>query len=286
MPFYLEGFSGGLGNQVFSMATIYSLSKKYKTTFSINNSQTKLKSIGDFDIPVYIDSVFSCFIQTNEYKDIINTNIKCILNVRQFIDINIPDSITPNIDNIQISGLPMKYTIFKDYIKDISTLLYNQKQLHIPYTIIESPKVRRVGVMFRTFIQESSPQWMVNIDYYTHAIQYIINNHGYNYDYEFHIYSDTPDIGQNIVKSICNKIKIYPKIYEFVGIRDNITDVRHFFQMFDLDDFILCNSTYHYWPALLSKTKDNKLVTFPSYTQDGNNIDWFKHIVPETWIQL
>jgi hypothetical protein len=286
MPFYLEGFSGGLGNQVFSMATIYSLSKKYKTTFSINNSQTKLKSIGDFDIPVYIDSVFSYFIQTNEYKDKINTNINCILNVRQFIDINIPDSITPNIDNIQISGLPMKYTIFKDYIKDISTLLYNQKQKYIPYTIIETPNVRRVGVMFRTFIQESSPQWMVNIDYYTYAIQYIINRHGYNYDYEFHIYSDAPDIGQNIVKLISNKLKIYPKIYEFIGVRDNITDVKHFFQMFNLDDFILCNSTYHYWPALLSKTKDNKLVTFPSYTQDGNNIDWFKHIVPETWVQL
>ena len=286
MPFYLLGFSGGLGNQIFSIVTIYSLAKKYNTTFWINKSQQSIKSIGNFMIPVYLDSVFSCFLKSIEYNEDTN-NLNIIdINLPQFTDFKMPDYIDPSNVIIQINGLPMKYSLFKDYIKYISELFYKQKQVYIPYTIPKMPSKRRIGIMFRTFIQESSPHWMVKHEYYIDAINYILLKHGRNYEYEFHIYSDIENIGISLIKSICDKLTIYPTIYEFVGKRDNNTDVKHFFQMFDLDDYVLCNSTYHYWPALLSQYSNNKIVTFPSSTQDGNDISWFNHIVPEHWVQL
>ena len=36
MPFYLPDFYGGLGNQLFSIVTLYAFAKKYNTTFSVN----------------------------------------------------------------------------------------------------------------------------------------------------------------------------------------------------------------------------------------------------------
>lgn len=286
MPFYLSGFSGGLGNQIFSIVTVYSLSKKYNTTFSINRGQTTVKSIGDFSIPVYINSTFTSFLETSNYRE--NTDITTIVvvNLPQFTDFTIQNTINPENTSIQLEGLPMKYSIFKEYIDEISELFYRQKKLYIPYTLPKMQIKRRVGIMFRTFMQESSQQWMVKDEYYMNAIQYLLSKHGRNYEYEFHIYSDVEHIGSSIIKTVCNKLTIYPIIYEFVGLRDNTTDVKHFFQMFDLDDYILCNSTYHYWPALLSTYRSNKIVTFPSITQDGNNINWFKHIAPESWVQL
>jgi hypothetical protein len=140
--------------------------------------------------------------------------------------------------------------------------------------------------MFRTFAEEKNTQWMTIDEYYKKAIKYMLEHYNNKYTLEFHIYTDQAGVTETIINPIINNLNIKVNTTEYVGIRDNKTDVEHFFAMFDLDDYILCNSTYHYWPALLSRYTDDKIVTFPSYTKDGNNISWFNHIVPPEWINL
>jgi len=70
------------------------------------------------------------------------------------------------------------------------------------------------------------------------------------------------------------------EINEKVGIRDGHTDLEHFFNLFDYDNYILCNSTFHYWGALLSQYNSDKIITY------DNQCGWYHHIVPLNWIKI
>ena len=68
-------------------------------------------------------------------------------------------------------------------------------------------------------------------------------------------------------------------IKEFVGSKESGSDIIHLFEMFDYDNYILCNSTYHYWSALLT-TYANAIVTYPM------DCEWYKHIASNKWIGI
>jgi hypothetical protein len=179
----------------------------------------------------------------------------------------------------------MKYVLFSNYLDEIRDIMYRQKIKYIA-EINKNYNVRRIGIMFRTFAQERNKQWMTIDEYYTKAIKYILNEHKGEYTIELYIYTDEAGVTETVIYPIINKLNINVITKEYVGARDNKTDVEHFFSMFDLDDYVLCNSTYHYWPALLSRYTANKIVTFPSYTKDGKDISWFNHIVAPGWVKL
>jgi len=69
-------------------------------------------------------------------------------------------------------------------------------------------------------------------------------------------------------------------INEYCGNKELHTDVDHFFKMFDYDNYILCNSTYHYWGAILSIYNKDKIVLYPE------ECSWFKNIADIEWIAL
>jgi len=285
MPFLLDSLEGGLGNQLFIIMTLYAIARKYNTTFSIINTQTTIESpVGDFTIPNYSYTIFSAIINC-KYCQRIESNYPLItINIAQFQEFSLPEYINPNTTIIRITGLPMKYSLFSEYLHELTDLMYLQKIKYIP-VIIKDSSVRKVGIMFRTFVQEKKNQWMVVNKYYKIAIEYMLKQYT-TYSIEFHIFTDEVGVLDYIIKPIIDTLGLKIPCTEYVGMRDNKTDVEHFFKMFDLDDYILCNSTFHYWPALLSQYTNDTVVTFPSYTKDGNNMDWFKHIVPDHWVKL
>lgn len=286
MPFFLDNFVGGLGNQLFSILTVYSLARKYNTSFIINQSKDIINSsVGDFKIPIYLETVFSELIKcSKDFNDIIYSSIIKV-SISQFEDYKLPESINPDTCLIIITGLPMKYSLFSNYIDEIKDIMYRQKNKYIP-DIIKDHKIRKIGIMFRTYIQEKNNSWMTTDDYYIKAIEFILEQYNDKYTLEFHVYTDEAGVTESIIKPIINKLNLTVNTKEYVGVRDNKTDVEHLFAMFDLDDYILCNSTYHYWPALLSRYTDDKLVTFPSYTKDGKDMLWFNHIIAPDWVKL
>jgi hypothetical protein len=275
MPFYLSEFVGGMGNQIFSVVTVFSLAKKYKTTHTINESQEYVQ-LAKFKCHVYLKTLLSGFIQNN----LVSNSIKQqTIHCKQFTDIEISSDINPQNDLIILKGLPMKYSIFSDYLEDIKDVFYKQKK----ELTVKSEKIK-IGVMFRTFAEENTPQYNVYEGYYENAVKILLEKYSNKINnLEFHIYSDEEGVYEKNILPILNKYNLNIPYFEFVGKRDQVTDVKHFFDMFDLDDYILCNSTFHYWPALLSRYNENKTVIYPTKQIDGGG-HWFSHITPLEWI--
>jgi hypothetical protein len=286
MPFVLTGVYGGLGNQVFILASVYAIAKRYNTSFMYIPTAEPIKSLGII-IPDYVETVLSGFLSSDTHSVINFAAYPIIMQVLvpQFHNFVLPDTIDIHTTLIHIKGMPMYYSIIEPYIDSISQILYKTKELYVP-TSIKQPFIRKIGVMFRTYEQENAPQWMTHLDYYEKAIQYMLDQHAQTNILEFHIFSDTEGVTSTILQPIFDSLELRTYCKEYVGKRDNKTDVEHFFQMFDLDDYILCNSTYHYWPALVSTYAKDKLVTYPTYMKDGNLIEWIKHIMHPTWVQL
>ena len=252
-----------------------------------NNLREGIHRVGENILhPLYgLGKFFSELIKcSKDFNDIIYSSIIKV-SISQFEDYKLPESINPDTCLIIITGLPMKYSLFSNYIDEIKDIMYRQKNKYIP-DIIKDHKIRKIGIMFRTYIQEKNNSWMTTDDYYIKAIEFILEQYNDKYTLEFHVYTDEAGVTESIIKPIINKLNLTVNTKEYVGVRDNKTDVEHLFAMFDLDDYILCNSTYHYWPALLSRYTDDKLVTFPSYTKDGKDMLWFNHIIAPDWVKL
>ena len=294
MPFIVKDLVGGLGNQIFTIVTAYAFSKKYNTTYTIDmNNESITNLYNKLPIPVYLQSVLSMFYTSEFHKPIetLNNEMNTILSTKtldipQFCEYTLPDSINIDTTLITISGLPMRYSLFSDCIDDIQKLFYMQKPNYAPKTI-QDKKFRKIGVMFRTFSEEKMDKWMVTDIYYMKAIDHLLSIYDTSkYSIEFHIFTDKEGVLDTIINPILDSLDVTIPCKEYVGKRDNKTDVEHFFQMFDMDDYILCNSTYHYWPALLSTYSEDKIVTFPSHTKDGEPINWFTHIIDPSWVKI
>ena len=280
MPFCLENFIGGLGNQIFQIATLISFAKKYKTTFSFPLGVTEI--YGLTKILVYQEQIFSGFTNHILYKEK-NNNLKEIKQeVCQFKDIKIVDGVDLQNNNLIIAGLPMLLSLFYDNIDDIRNIFHSQKNKlnhHLPKN--ENIKI---CIGFRTFDEEGHPEWMASVSYYKEALQYILNKLNSS-KIELHIFTDRINVSYDIINSILKDIgKQDVKYFEYFGKRDGITDVKSFFLMMDCDHYIICNSTFHYWPAILSQKES--IIICPTTINNCFN-DWFiNNLVPDHWIQI
>ena len=270
MPFHLPNFYGGLGNQLFSIVTMYSLSKKYNTTFSIDKNNTL--STGFVTNNVYF-SVFQCLIQSNSYLDKNDTLPVIHYTVEQFKDYDF-DTTLAHTHTIYLSGLPMKYSLFESYIDDIISIYHQYKQSIYPSLLQNIP---RLCIAIRRFTSENSTHWATSMEYYKKAIQYMSS---YYKTCTIHIYTDTLNSSELIMPFIKDNFgDTVIDIKEFVGSKESGSDIIHLFEMFDYDNYILCNSTYHYWSALLT-TYANAIVTYPM------DCEWYKHIASNKWIGI
>jgi hypothetical protein len=280
MPFYLNNLTGGLGNQIFSVVTAYSLAKKYNTSYFINENQEYIPIL-QIKCPNYLRSVMNSFLEISYMQDTSIPNMMSAYHhmCTQFKDIEFPSDIDVQNNLVVLHGLPMKYSIFSDYLEDIADLFYKQKNKIMP----KSEKIR-IGIMFRTFDEENTPQYRVYEEYYENALKIFLQKYSDQINnLELHVYTDKAGVSENIILPILNKYNINIPYFENVGKRDQFTDVKHFFDMFDLDDYILCNSTFHYWSALLSRYNENKTVIYPTKQIDGGG-HWFSHITPLEWV--
>jgi len=271
MPFYLPHFYGGLGNQLFSIMTVYSLSKKYNTTFSINKNNTV--ATGFVTNNVYFN-VFKCLLECSTYLDK-NDNLPIIeYTVEQFKDYQF-DANVVHTHTIYVSGLPMKYSLFELHVDDIIQLYHQYR--HIVFPPITVKNTPMLCIAMRRFTNENSTHWATSMEYYKKAITFMAQ---YYQSCTVHIYTDTPHSSDLIMPLI--KEYFGDKIInttEFVGCKESGSDVTHLFEMFEYDNYILCNSTYHYWGALLT-TFQNAIVTYPT------ECEWYTHIASNKWIGI
>jgi hypothetical protein len=278
MPFHLNQYIGGLGNQLFQVAIIASLAEKYDTTFSIPHDIISINGMAGM-IPVYFNTIFSQFVNHLRYKDKNNLLPTLQINVVQFQDISFNDSIDSKTTNIIVNGLPMLYNLVN--IPLVQAVLYERKS-ELNYYLPSTNRIK-ICVAFRTFEEENMQQWMTSSAYYEMAIKYMFDNIDKT-NMEFHLFSDRENVKSSIIEPILLKLEknINIPIYEYVGKRNNSTDLEHFFKMFDCNHFILCNSTFHYWAALCTKAHKS-IVLYPC---ENDEHSWINYIVSPNWIKI
>ncbi len=284
MPFYLTSFTGGLGNQLFQLLSLYTLAKKYGTTFSVDVTMKELSSpFFTNKIPIYINTVFQDVLASEYYIQTITHNPDKYILLNQFDSIPSLDAIDCKINVIFINGLLMNTINYISEIDSIRSVLYTTKLRYIPLRVSNLLRPR-ICIACRTFSSEKHNEWSVNEMYYQIALSTLISELNL-VSMDICFFTDDENIQDTIIYPLLSMISDCDVHYNIKrGSRDNHIDVEHFFDMFDCDHFILCNSTYHYWPALLSTYNLNKRVFFPSKTRDGKNMDWFKQLCPINWI--
>jgi hypothetical protein len=213
------------------------------------------------------------------------------IKVEQFKDYEFDEEMAKN-HTIVLQGLPMKYSLFGYYINDVANLFLNKKNTPLIQSIktknccyyqldgdgCNINKITNVCIAIRTFSSQNTPQWATSFDYYVKAITYLSSKIEFC---NIHFYTDQEGSSKKFLDLLSQNLgERCISISESFGKKEDQSDIEHFFRMMENDHFILCNSTYHYWSALLSDSSKEKIVTYPK------ECEWFDHIVSPEWIPL
>ena len=275
----------GLGNQLFNYALGLYLSKKYNRKLVLN--LTKLNSINFLaKIGLKKDTIRDFELDKIGFDDPVE-QYKFLSLLRKFSWINNSKRIftdfrrTHNESNLEISDKDIYCTGWGDF-KIVSEILPQMREKFNPRFEISKnvEKIKSlilssnsVAIHFRRtdFLDPKISSYAMGLStdvYYTNAVNYM-NTHVENP--LFIIFSDDPSYTKenNVLEN------------SFIVTGNNGSE--DFYLMSLCKHFIVANSTYSFWAAILNKQK-NKLVCTPEYWYNSplRQADF----VPEDWIQI
>lgn len=269
--------TGGLGNCLFQIATaIYYVEKyNYKLILDINShhlhigtsnytNRFKSKTNNNNNIISYKDTIFNKL----DYRICNKSNCKVINN--NYTDILIIPEKKDTL--IEISGYCQNKNLFyeiKDKIFNYLDLLGNDMVDYIKNKYNINPNEKNIMLGIR-ICDDFKHMTKINKKSYENALNYLIDNEEENYNVI--IISDT---NKDYQKMIDFKIK-----GRLIFIDED--DITQFNAGMLCNNFILSESTYHYWIALLKNSIDNhtKVVCF-------NNTDITnRNLALDNWIKI
>lgn len=269
-------FFGGLGNNLFQLATVYSIHK-------LCNVELQIPSTVDRgNIGIYGQETKLEFNKLFENDFIYNDHLSLHKYIHPDTDLNNTDyrySEVPLYDNVCYHGYFQSDRYFLgvdiskefklrinniDYIKNTYQSLFDKKTISLHY--------RLGGDRVTDFMQNYHKN--VSIDYYKQALELI----QYNPDeYNILVFSDKMDLCKDLLKELD-----YP--FHFIQNETNVLD----FTMMSLCNInIVSNSTFSWWAAYMNQNDDKKIIVTES--------EWFgpgyKHFnltdtFPQSWIRL
>lgn len=270
-------FFGGLGNNLFQLATVYAIHKKHGFELQIPSitGRGNIASLGqepnleihrlfdnDFiynnslNLPKYNHADMELLTTNFEYKEFpIQDNI-CyngyFQSDRYFLGVDISKELKLKQENI-------------DRILEHCGDIYNKKTISLHY--------RLGGDRVLDHMQHYHKN--VSIDYYKKALSLIGD---YNSDdYNILVFSDKMNMCKEILKNLS-----YPFI--FVEDADNVTD----FTMMSMCDInIIGNSTFSWWAAYMNQNENKKIIV-PESEWFGPGYSHFNltDSFPKSWIRL
>lgn len=228
---YIHKFIGGLGNQLFQYFSVVAMAKKYDRIPVMRAQKTALG---------YVDSIV--------YNQVFNLPVIEVelTHVRHYSYDNAQFEpiveLTPySHESLRIHGMAMNIVNFIDIIP------FGMKMLGIA----TKRKPNTCLLAFRSFNQELRPDWQINSSYYKDAIDAM---RSFIPDVTFIAYTDDLEYA----RAICEENGVVAEIN--VGKRDGVTDVEHFYRMFECTHAILIESSYHIWSAILNTDPDHFVV--------------------------
>lgn len=285
---------GGIGNQLFCYAFARSLAFKNNAELIIDNITgfekdfvyNRIYMLNHFNISFRKIKKYELFWPLNTYflwfLKFVSNNIKFT---------NIFYIKEENLDyNEEFTNINFKKFIYLDgywqsesYFKDIENIIRKDLKIHPPQDLMnqnisnEINKLNSVAIHVRWFDScYTTPTHNITLDYYTKAIskmnKLLKNPH-------FFVFSDDP-----IAAKV--KLDLYDEKFSFVshnkGDSNSYADL---WLMTQCKHFIIANSTFSWWGAWLSESK-NKIVITPEITLNGKTSWGFKGLIPNEWEKL
>ena len=274
--FVLEEPIGGLGNQLFQVASLLSITKDLSANLML---PIWIQSAwGSVTSPTYWTTIFRNVYsilqppsQTNLVKyEMVNTG-------KQFYYQDFSQHKDTD-DCVVIRGLLMNKNYF------LHNLEYIRKFIHpdssVQYTLDTDEYVNVcVGVRRNTY--EKNTQHAFPTQYFIDALDTFLAKYSIqpsDKPLRFAIFTDDAEWSTEFIKDYLRSRNMPNEYIVFKGDRDGITDVQHFHEMFFCKHFVLSHSTFHYWPALLCEKEDTIIV----YNPRG----YYKDIVQPNWISV
>lgn len=255
--------SGRLGNQLFQVASIYSLSLDLNVDFKLplyvkNHEHFNIDVM--FNIDHLLSDVNADFIEYNEPSQCY-VDIKSVIDPKSNINFNGFFQSEKYFENNRDAILNL-FTI-KSEIMSSSEKIYSFIKNKFPTDIIVSLHVRRDD-----YLKLSHKHVNLSMEYYKHAVKKLNQIIG---DFKLIVFSDEIDWCKNNL--FFDNIIFYSDNNCYVDLC--------LMSMFDHN--IIANSTFSWWGAYLNKNK-NKIVISPKkwFHLPFNNPD----INPSDWISL
>jgi hypothetical protein len=273
-------YVGGLGNQLFQIFNMISLSIDYKAEFYLLN-----KSYSDSvfcNRVVYWDNLFNSLRNILKDDKFFRDENFILFNEKDFSYNKIA---LPINNNIMLEGYFQSYKYFihnYDYILDI--LDFNKIQLELLNKYISKYDFNQLNsIHFRLGDYKKLPDChpIMNMTYYMVAIKNMIEQ---TKICDFLIFYEKEDY--DIVLNNCKFIKSSINEFSYKLINTDIPDYEQMLCMSLCQNNIIANSSFSWWGAFLNKSK-TKTVIYPSnWFGPKININSMTDMFPETWIKI
>lgn len=268
---------GGLGNNIFQLATVYNLHKKYNV---------------EFEIPNYLDrGLADKFNQSSklEFKDLFENNFNYSENVKfnnysiyKHTDISGGEfgySDIPFLDNTCYVGYFQSEKYFSDFNIKKEFILNSNIRLNLKNRYKHLFNKKTIALQYRLAgdrVQQSVQHYHknVSVDFYKKSLELIIgDNKG---DYIILLFSDNKPLAINLLSGLD---------YNFIPIQ-NKNNVEDFILMSMCDYNIIGNSTFAWWAAYFNE--NDSMVVAPKTEWFGPGYKNFnkEDLFPKKWITL
>ena len=270
-------FFGGLGNNLFQLATVYSIHKLYDIELQIP-STTNRGNIGVYgqEVNLELNKLFS---NNFTYNDNLNLT-KYIHTDTNLAQTDYSYSEIPLYDNTCYHGYFQleKYFLGVDISKEFKLKKENIDAIHQKYS--EFFKKKTISLHYRLGGDRVTSHMQhyhknVSLDYYLKALS-LLGEYNPN-EYTILVFSDNMDLCKNIMKD-------FPYPVNFIENENNVMD----FTMISLCDVnIVGNSTFSWWAAYMNQNPNKKtIVTESEWLGPGYSHFNLKDTFPESWIRL
>jgi hypothetical protein len=273
-------YLGGLGNQLFQIFNMISLSIDYKAEFYLLN-KTYSDSVC-FNRLVYWDNLF--YSLKNILKDESFFN-KIEFSIYKEKNFSYNQITLDNNRNVHLLGYFQSYKYFihnYNYILDI--LNFNKIIQEIKNKYISKYDFNNFNsIHFRLGdykkLQECHP--IIDNDYYIASIKHIIEKTKVN---NFLIFYENEDY--DIVVNNCNLIKNAVNEFNYNLIDTDIPDYEQMICMSLCQNNIIANSSFSWWGAYLNKNKSKTVIYPKKWFGSELSVDSLEDMFPENWIKI
>lgn len=294
-PIVVVRLYGGLGNQLFTYAAAKRLSVYNNCRLYIDSGSGFIRDhvykrsyqLAAFEIsaPTVFWGTFIGLIFTYLRRVVFIKN-KNLPVKSKFIVQQKKIDFDPDLLSLQLNN-PVLFEGFwqsENYFKDIEILIRSEFRFKRSVVSEILPLVKQinfsnaVAIHVRHFKdQHHFNQGNVSDDYYKKAILYIKQHIP---DAEFWLFSDYPKLAVNKFSDI--DIKCTP----ISSVLKDSNEIQELYLMSQFRNFIIANSTFSWWGAWLSESKD-KIVVAPAEVIDSGEGCWgFEGLLPSEWITL